>query len=138
MFNNIEIIMEDKVIEVVDQVALAQSVSDHIKYEMKKDLLVKPLAPITVNREVTVPKVKETTNDKELELTDIQEYDEVETKVIEVESMFREGIVLKVPAGYKDSYTVGQTVVYSVRSSAPYDLVKDSVLVQPFNVVAVK
>lgn len=127
---------EDNVIELSDDKVLAQSVSDKIEFTMLKDLLIKPLAPVMVSREIQVPVVKETSTDTELGMTDIQEYDEMETKVVEIESIFRKGIVLKVPLQYEKEYEVGDTVVYSTRSSAPFDLLKDSVLVQPFNVVA--
>jgi hypothetical protein len=127
---------EDNVIELSDDKVLAQSVSDKIEYTMLKDLLIKPLAPVMVSREIQVPIVKETKTDEELAMSDVQEYDEVETKIIEVESIFRKGIVLKVPIQYEKEYEVGDTVVYSTRSAAPFDLLKDSVLVQPFNCVA--
>lgn len=127
---------DNNVVELSDDKVLAQSVSNSIKYDTKKDLLIKPLAPIMITKEVQVPIVKDTVTDEESGLSDVQEYDEVETKVVEVESMFREGIVLKVPTSYENEYEVGDRVVYPTRVSAPFDLVKDSVLVQPFNIVA--
>ena len=121
-------------VEVLDNTVLAQSVSDNIKYDMLKDILVKPLEPVMITKEIQVPKVKETAADDETGV-DVQEYDEVETKTIEVKSAYRKGIVLKALEGHP--FNVGDTVVYNERFAVDFDLVKDSQLVKPYDIVAI-
>ena len=116
-----------------DNDVLANSVSEMIKYEMTKDILVKPLEPVMIQKEITVPKVKEVT--KEDELGEVQEYDETETKMVEIKSAFRKGIVLKALEGHP--FKVGDIVVYNERFAADFDLVKDSQLIKPYDIVAI-
>lgn len=118
----------------MDNTVLAQSVSDNIKYTMLKDILVKPLDPVMITKEIQVPKVKEVTTEEEVDAT-VQEYDEVETKTVEVKSAYRKGIVLKTIEGH--SFEVGDTVVYNERFAVDFDLVKDSQLVKPYDIVAI-
>lgn len=136
--------MDEQVVEVetVDNVLLVESVSDGIKFKMLKDVLVKPLDPVMITKEVQVPKVKDTVKDSETGLEDVQEYDEVETQTMEVKSAFRKGIVLKMPTitneDSKFGFTIGDTIVYNERFAVNFDLFKDSQLVKPYDVVAIE
>ena len=131
-------------VEQVDNEVLAQSVSDAIKYDILKDVLVKPLEPIMLEKEIQVPKVKEvTTNTEDSEgVGSIQEYDELETKIEQIKSAFRRGIVLKVPTDIAEGITfkfkVGDTVLYNERMAKDFDVLKDSQLVKPYDIVAIE
>lgn len=115
--------MEDKVLE---------TVINGIKYQTLKDVLVKPLAPTMVTKEVTeqVPNGKVDENG-------YNEYDtKVETK--EVESEWATGVVLQVPPTVSElEFKVGDTVVYNKKFAKDFDLFKDSQLVKTYDVVAI-
>jgi hypothetical protein len=136
--------MEDNIQEVqvesINQVVLAQSVSENIKYDVLKDVLVKPLEPVMIEKEVQVPKVKKTTNDEAS--SNIQEYDELETKIERIKSAFRRGVVLKlpidIPTDTSFKFNVGDIVVYNERMSKDFDLLKDSQLVKAYDIVAIE
>lgn len=135
----------------VDQTILAEDVSGKIKYEMCKEILVKPLPITKIKRVVQKPVPAAVTNDDGLDIT---EYDEVETEEIEVDSNFREGIILKVPGQGKvsgqgnkvpgqcnnldDSFKIGDTIVYNHRFAIDFDILKDTQLVKLYDIIAVK
>ena len=107
--------MEDKVLE---------TVVNGITWNMLKDVLVKPLAPIMVTKEFT----EQIPNGK---------VDQTETK--EVESDWATGIVLKIPTNITDpQFKVGDTIAYNKKFAMYFDLVKDTQLVKPYDIVAVK
>ena len=119
---------EQSIIENVSDQTLAQVVADGIKYEFQKYVLVKPLAVDMVKKVVTMPVKIEDEFDAEGE--PVMEMKESE---VEIESIFRRGIVIKsIHAGYN----VGDTIVYPNRRSMDFDLIKDSALVEPFDIVA--
>jgi hypothetical protein len=138
--------MDEQVVQVetVDNVLLAESVSDGVKFTMLKDVLVKPLDPVMITKEVQVPKVKEVSTDTEdaKGVGEVLEYDEVETQTVEVKSTFRKGIILKMPTvvseGVKFGFTIGDTIVYNERFAVNFDLFKDSQLVKPYDIVAIE
>lgn len=113
---------EDKVLE---------TVVNGIKWEMLKDVLIKPLPPTMVTKEITeqVPNGK---TDEE----GFKEYD-TKTEVKEVESDWATGIVLKMPKTV-DNIKIGDTVVYNKKFAMYFDLVKDTMLVKPYDIIAVK
>lgn len=115
--------MEDKVLE---------TVVNGIEWTMLKDVLVKPLAPIKVMKEFTeqVPNGKVDENG-------YNEYD-TKTEVKEVDSDWSTGIVLKIPAHIEAAYKVGDTIAYNKKFAMYFDLVKDTQLVKPYDIVAVK
>ena len=115
---------------------LAKDVSGKIGYTMLKDILVKPLEPVMVMKSFKVPVTKDTKKDDGL---DINEYDDVATETKEVESNFATGIILLLPANLADDFgvNVGDTIVYNKKFSAEFDLFKNSVLVKPYDVLAV-
>lgn len=116
--------MEDEVLK---------TVLEGLKYEPLKDILIKPLEPIKFNKEVT-----------EMVPTDEKDEDgfikyETKTETKEVESEWREGIVLAIPTNMKDiEFKAGDTVVYHGKFSKEFDLFKTSVLVKPYDIVAIK
>lgn len=116
--------MEDKVLE---------TVVNGITWNMLKDVLVKPLAPIMVTKEFTeqIPNGKVDENG-------FNEYD-TQTETKEVESDWATGIVLKIPASLADpQFKVGDTIAYNKKFAMYFDLVKDTQLVKPYDIVAVK
>lgn len=130
--------------EIVDNTAVAESVSEKIPYETIKQFLVKPLDPIMVKKEFSKPVEKTTSKDENgIEATD---YDEVETEVKEVESNYRKGVVIKVPLDYQkmmadEKYPatpihVGDTVVYQANMARWFDIFKDSQLVESYSIIA--
>ena len=130
----------------VDQSAVAETVESGIKYEFLEDFLVKPLDPVMVKKEFSTPVAKETTTDENG--IEAANYDEVTTEVKEVESDYREGIVLKVSNRYKGwmqsenshdlPIEVGDTIVFRATAGKYFDLFKDSMLVNTYEVIAVK
>lgn len=120
-------------VENVDQTILANEVSGKIPYEMLKELLVKPLPVIKIKRIREVPVVKESTKDDGL---DVNDYEETTQEEIEVESVFREGIVLKVPADANTVISVGDKIIYNGRFAVEFDLFRDSQLVKIYDVIA--
>ena len=116
--------MEDKVLE---------TVVNGITWNMLKDVLVKPLAPIMVTKEFTeqIPNGKVDENG-------FNEYD-TQTETKEVESDWATGIVLKIPTNNTDpQFKVGDTIAYNKKFAMYFDLVKDTQLVKPYDIVAVK
>ena len=95
--------MEDKVLE---------TVVNGITWNMLKDVLVKPLAPIMVTKEFTeqIPNGKVDENG-------FNEYD-TQTETKEVESDWATGIVLKIPPNITDpQFKVGDTIAYNDTTS---------------------
>lgn len=114
---------------------LLKQVVDKIEYTFTRDILVKPLPEEYVEREITEP-VATGKKDKD----GIDKY-ETKTEVKKVPTTFRKGIVLAIPTGYewqdKDNHPeVGDLIAYPSKMTAPFDLFKDSQLVNPYNVVA--
>lgn len=118
----------------VDQTVLAESVSGMIKFEMLKEALVKPLPDVMITKEFEVPVQTESKDDEGLEVVD---YSATEKVTKEVPSNFAKGIVLKVPAG-TENVKVGDTVVFNKRFAIDFDLLKDSQLVKPYDIVAIE
>lgn len=118
--------------------SIATYLGDRIPYHMCKDVLVKPLDPIKIKREFEVPVVKEKTQE---EGETINEYEETKKEIREIDSNFAKGIVLKVPSaveGIDWKFKVGDTVVYNKRFSVEFDIFRDSVLVKPYDIIAIE
>ena len=132
--------------ERMDQSAVATTVSEGIKYEFLDDFLVKPLDPVMVKKEFNTPVSKGEPTEKDGIVA--EDYDEVATEVKEVESDYREGVVLKVPTKYQawmndekaptTPINIGDIVVFPAASASYFDLVKDTARVKPYNIVAIK
>ena len=127
----------------VDDVVMIM-VSDRLKVAVAtghiplKDVLVKPLPPIKLTKEVT-----EAVGTGEKDVDGYEKFD-TKTETKEVESEWREGIVLALPnseqtreACEKD-FKVGDTVVYNKKFVKEFDLFKDAILVKPYDIIARK
>lgn len=124
--------------EVPTDVAIAESLQDHIIFDMIKDVLVKPLAPIMIKREFEIPVV---TNKIVEDGESINEFEETKKEIREVESNFATGVILKMPttqSGLEWTFKIGDTVCYNKRFTIEFDLFKDSVLVKPYDIIAIK
>lgn len=117
--------MEDKILE---------TVINNLEYTITKDILVKPLEAIKIVKTITEPKP---TGKKDAEGN--EEY-EIESKEMEVESDFAKGIIISLPttAAVKDGYdyNLGDVIVYPKKFAKEFELFKDSMLVKPYDVVA--
>ena len=116
--------MEDKVLE---------TVVNNVPYAMEKDILVKPLAPIMIEKVFTeqVPNGKQDEDGNNL-------YDVKEEKR-SVESDFEKGIIIALPNDpnvHTGSIKLGDTVIYPKKFAKDFDLYKDSKLVKPYDIVA--
>lgn len=132
----------------VDQVKLAESISEHIKIDFVDDYLVKPLDPVKVKKEFSTPvsNQKPKTDKDGIEAVD---YDEVKTEIKEVDSDFRKGRVLKIPmlaAMQTDSGSlynklniqVGDVIIFKEHPVTYFDLIKDSRLVKVYHIVGIE
>lgn len=118
--------MEDKVLE---------TVINGLEFQFTKDVLVKPLPAVKVNKEITeqIPTGEKDENGYQL-------YD-TKTEVKEVDSEWGTGIVLSLPTDTPVdtfSFKVGDTVVYNKKFAKDFDLFKDSQLVKAYDIVAIK
>ena len=133
--------------KMIDQTQLAEDLSSKIKYEFRQMFLVKPLEPVKVKKKISEPVVKDTKPKKDKDGIEAVDYDEVKTEIKEVDSDFSRAVVLKLPYEYTHPYSdekiqqmpikVGDIVIYrSSRGSMYFDLLKDSQLVQLYDIVA--
>ena len=88
--------------ELIDQSELAKSVSDQIKYQFLDYFLVKPLDPIKVKKEVSVPVTDEDPK-KDKNGVEAKDFDDVKTEVVEVDSDYRKAVVIKLPVYYENN-----------------------------------
>ena len=125
-------------VKVTDQTKVAESVSDHIKYERLTKFLVKPLPLKKVKKEFVVPIPVDKKPKKDKDGVEAIDFEGTKTETREVDCDYREGIVLKVPHQYKDTdIKVGDTIAYPNRAAQYFDLVKDTQIVCIYDVVAV-
>ena len=118
-------------VKVNDSDALLKSVVDGIKYSFIKDVLVKPMPVTMVMKEITSQVLTGEVDEDGIELYDTT----VEEK--EMESIYRVGIVLALPKVSDDSVKLGDKVVYAKRNAIDFDLFKDSMIVKPYDIIAV-
>jgi hypothetical protein len=112
---------------------LLEEVIAGIGYSPITCFLVKPLEPIMVSKDITTMKPNGVKDEDGIEGFD------TETETKEVESNFKEGIVLKLPLqGACDNVYIGTRIVYNKKFAIDFDLFKDSQLVKPFDIVAIK
>ena len=139
--------MEDNE-KLMDQAAVAESVSNKIKYEFSDYFLVKPLDPIKVKKEFTkLPEDKKPVKDKNGVAAVNVEDSEIETEVKEVDSDYRKAVVLKTPFYYEKTLMenpnmmqikVGDVILYKENRSMWFDLIKDSQLVKIYEIIAIE
>ena len=120
--------MEDKVLE---------TVINGLEYIPLKDILIKPLEPIMVKKEVT-----EAVGTGEKDVDGYEKF-ETKTEVKEVESEWRTGILLAIGTELttlttQPEFAVGDTVVFNKKFAKDFDLFKDSMLVRPYDCLAKK
>ena len=112
--------------------ALLQSVVDGIKYSFLKDVLVKPMPVTMVMKTITSQVPTQEVDDDGIALYDTKVED------TEVESNYREGIVLALPeTGCDGTVKLGDKVVYAKRHAIDFDLFKDSQLIKFYDIVAI-
>lgn len=115
-------------IKVADKLLL-DSVIAGLNYKPCKELLVKPLPANMVQKEFTVP-----VETGEVDEEGFKSYD-TEVEVQEVESSLREGIILAVPDQFKDTYMIGQHIVFPMKYAYSFDLFKDALLVKAHDII---
>lgn len=119
-------------IENVSDEVLLNVVLSKLNYTMLKDVLVKPLETVKVKRITNVP---EKTDELDEEGQPIMS---MVKKEVEVDSTFRTGIVLALPLqGAPAGIKVGDKVAYPHKYSIDFDLFMDSVLVKPYDIIAI-
>lgn len=133
-------IKEKQVKVELSQEKVLETVQSKLTYETLSEVLIKPLPPIMVKKHIIEQVPTSEIVDKELnaEGYETKEYDK------DVESAFREGIVISIPelhkkaieAGTAANIKEGDKVVFNFRFSKDFDLFKDSVLVKPYDIVA--
>lgn len=136
--------MEEK--EIIDQSQLAQDVAEKIRYDFYDYFLVKPLDPIKVKKEVSKP-VATGEPKKDKDGIEAQDFDKVETEVVEVNSDYRKGVVIKRPLLYDNEETkdkavvkaeVGDIVLFRDAAGLRFDLVKDSRLLRMYDILGIE
>jgi len=116
---------------------MAKVISAGLEYLMTKDVLVKPLEVVKVQKQFEEPIVDKRTKKDGL---DVNDYSKTRTVTKEVESNFKKGIVLSIPTCLKEikqDFEVGDIVIFPKKFAIEYDLFKDSLLVKPYDIVAV-
>ena len=114
--------------------SIAQSINDGLKYSFLKDLLVKPLPVQMIEKVVTTQIPTGETDEAGFNLYETQE--EIKSE----EADYREGIVISLPSTLDPStlgFGIGDTVVFHKRYPAYFDLFKDSMIIKPYDVIAV-
>lgn len=134
--------------EKIDQKPLAEDISAKIPLEFADGFLVKPLEKIKVKKEFNKPIPRSEKPKKDKNGIEAVDYDEVETEIKEVDSDYREGIVLKVPYQYQQymartDYSVlpiyvGNTIIYEDKAAKFFDLIKDTQIIKQYNIIAIK
>lgn len=138
--------MEDE--KMIDQTQLAEDLSAKIKYDFAKQFLVKPLDPVMVKKKISEPVAKDNKPKKDEDGIEAVDYDEVKEEIKEVESDYKRGVVLKLPFSYTHPYDddkikqmpikVGDVIIYKTFRTTYFDLLKDSQLVDIYDIVAVE
>lgn len=126
-----------------DDIKLAEDLSSKINLEFRNQFLVKPLEKMMVTKEFDVPVIKKEDEQIHKDQNGVDAIDIETTKEIkEVPSDYQKGIVLKLPTAYTNSerkeidIKVGYTIYF--RCGRYFDVLKDTMLVDMFNIVAVE
>ena len=129
---------QSNTIENMSDSALANAIASRVNIKFAKHMLIKELPAEKVQKELTKP---EPTGEQDEDGNDIME---MKTTLVEVDSVYRTGVVISMPAsndmnemgcvpGLKIS--AGDKVCYRAMASTPFDLFKDSVIVEPYQVI---
>ena len=114
--------------------SIAQSINNGLKYSFLKDLLVKPLPVQMIEKVVTTQIPTGETDEAGFNLYETKE--EIKSE----EADYREGIVISLPSTLDPStlgFGIGDTVVFHKRYPAYFDLFRDSMIIKPYDVIAV-
>lgn len=129
--------------KVVDQSRLAEDVSNSIKYEFVDFFLVKPLDPIKVKKEFSVP--VDTTVSKDENGMEVQDFKEVSKEVREVDSDYRKGVVIKRPLYWETrekpeawNIEIGDVVIFRDTAGTWFDLVKNTRLLRLYDILGIE
>lgn len=128
--------------KLIDQSQLAESVANKIEYNFTDAFLVKLLDPIKVKKEFSKP-VETSRPKKDKNGVEAVDFDKVETEVKEVDSDFRKAVVIKIPLSLENKdnipykINVGDVVLIRSMRGEYFDLLKDSKLVNYYDIVAV-
>jgi hypothetical protein len=110
-------------------------------FKLRNRVLIKPLPAIMVEVEREMPVFdKDEDGNFILDENGIKKYSKTEIIKEEVQSSYRKGIVLKLPFNInKEEFGVeeGMTVLYPSQSGLNFDQIKDSVFIDPFNIVGI-
>ena len=126
----------------IDQTPLAESVSLKIEYNFLDNFLVKQLDPIKVKKEFSKPVSNNKPNVDENGIKAI-DYDKIETEVKETDSDFRKGVIIKIPMSYERMETkpydfkIGDVILFKDSRAGYFDLLKDSRLLNYYDIVAI-
>lgn len=124
-----------------DDHKIAEDLNKKVTYTFIRQFLVKPLPLKKVKKEFSTPVTKDVTKKDGVEAAD---YDDVKVETKEVDSDWREGVVIKVPVEYQklidnktaESIIPGDTIVYRDKYAQYFDLYKDSQLISPYDIIA--
>lgn len=125
-----------------DQHSVAESINKKIKLTFGDYFLCKPLETIRVKKEFDKP----ITNDvpkKDKNGIEAKDYDDVEKEIKEVDAMYQKAIIISAPVSYvqDEKYpsldlNIGDTIVYKRGQVGNFDLLKDSILIRRFDIIA--
>lgn len=123
--------------ELIDQTQLAESVAEKIPYELLDYVLVKTLDPIMVKKEFSTPVAKDAKKDENG--IEAKDFEEVTKEIKEVESDYCKAVVLKIPtrSDLDFKFKIGDVVIIRSACGLIFDLLKDSRLVRPYDIIAV-
>lgn len=131
--------------KLIDQSALAKSISDKLPYEFTEYFLVKLLDPVKVKKEVVVlPKDSPKKDDNGVEAIEMDK--NPKTEIVEEDSNFRKGIVISIPRLYSNTdnnsklfdVKEGSVVLFRETSGIQFDLLKNSKLIRMFDIIGVE
>ena len=126
----------------IDQTPLAESVSSKIEYNFLDNFLVKQLDPIKVKKEFSKP-VSDNKPNVDKNGIKAVDYDKIETEVKETDSDFRTGVIIKIPMSYERMETkpydfkIGDVILFKDSRAGYFDLLKDSRLLNYYDIVAI-
>lgn len=113
---------------------LFEEIDKKLKFNFVRFFLVKPLPDEKIKKEITVPVMTGKKDENGYAISDS------ETKVQEVLTTYKKGIVLRVPMDYiwqsEHHPEVGNIIAYNRKAGHHFDLFKNSELVNPYDVVA--
>lgn len=125
-----------------DQHSVAESINKKIKLTFGDYFLCKPLETIRVKKEFDKP----ITNDvpkKDKNGIEAKDYDDVEKEIKEVDAMYQKAIIISAPVSYVQDQkypsldlNIGDTIVYKRGQVGNFDLLKDSILIRRFDIIA--